>query len=132
MKEVTITFPKVPCSVDLTWSNAPLYFVRRVTHRRAMERMAAAFAKAILACNGDPEGFAGLLTNVLVNTTGRPVDRISLVRCVLLAVRVTNGQAYWEKVVEVLNGRKEQLRRFDGHSAVRAHLTLVEKDRVED
>lgn len=131
MKTVTITFPKIPCSVDLTLLNAPLYLVRRVTHRRAMERMAAALARAATVADGDPEGFAGLLAQVLTVTTGSPGDRSRLMRGVLLAVRVTNGQAYWEKVVEALYGRKEQLRRFDQHSAVRAHLTLVEKDHAD-
>lgn len=130
MKEVTITFPKVPCSVDLTLLNAPLYLIRRVTHRRAMERMAAALARAVTVADGDPEGFAGVLAQVLAVTTGSPGDRTNLMRRVLLAVRVKKGQAYWEKVVEVLYERREDLRRFDEHSAVRVYLTLVEKDRV--
>lgn len=128
MKNVTITFPKIPCSVDLTLLNAPLYLVRRVTHRRAVEQMTDAVVKAILACGDDPEGFAGLLAEVLSITTGSQADRIRLMRCVLLAVRASKGQAYWEKVVGALDGRKEQLSCFDEHSAVRAHLTLVEKD----
>ena len=132
MKNVTIYFPKIPRSVDLTLFNAPLYFVRRATHRRAMRRMAAAFARTILVCGDDPEGFARLLAQVLSVTTGSPGDRTNLMRRVLLAVRVMNGQAYWEKVVKVLDEHKEDLRRFDQHSAVRAHLTLVEKDRVQD
>lgn len=129
---VTIYFPKIPRSVDLTLFDAPLYFIRRVTHRRAMRRMAAAFARTISVCGDDPEGFAGVLAEVLTTTTGSPADRIRLMRCVLLAVRAAQGQAYWEKVVGVLDGRKEQLSCFDEHSAMRAQLTFVEKDRVED
>lgn len=128
MKNVTITFPKIPCSVDLTLFNAPLYFIRRVTHRRAVEQTAGSFAKAMLFCDDDPKGFAGVLAEVLTITTGSPADRIRLMHCVLLAVRAAHGHAYWEKVVEALDGRKEQLSCFDEHSAVRAHLTLVEKD----
>lgn len=92
MKKVTITFPKIPCSVDLTLLNAPLYLVRRVTHRRAMERMAAALARAATVADGDPEGFAGLLAQVLTVTTGSPGDRSRLMRGVLLAVRVMKAR----------------------------------------
>lgn len=131
MKEVTITFPKIPRSVDLTLLNAPLYLVRRVTHRRAMERMAAALAMAVTVADGDPEGFAGVLAQVLAATTGSPGDRSRLMRCVLVVARGMHGQAYLERVVEALDGHKEDLRRFDEHSAVRAQLTFVEKDHAD-
>ena len=128
---VTIYFPKIPRSVDLTLFNAPLYFIRRVTHRRAVEQTAGSFAKTMLFCDDDPKGFAGVLAEVLVNTTGSPADRIRLMRCVLLAVRAAHGHAYWEKVVETLDGRKEQLRCFDQHCAMRAQLTFVETDHAD-